>query len=373
MRPGRSASTSAPNAKLREALGCLDLRLEDELTRYRRQRAGLSVAPIVLRPKQPDKKPLDLMTFGETATAEAPPVTTPPKAISFDLGVSTTKDIDEPVIAESAMVPYEAETAGETLDEIANEGTDPPNDYLESSEHLLRSLKREEAQVEVERSFLQSLSTPLGFGSMLTLLLSSAMLGYVIMNPAIVTGLWQNTAPQEIATTSESSEGENGAVPQSPPLDQEEFADLGLDTLSALRTKPAPIPTTIPSPNAIASPSASPAQSAPAALVAPAPSTSPAVSPQPSIAAGSSVLLPPVTVTKSPTNPPVQTVSNQYYRLEVPFTGDQSLAAARQVVPDAFLRSDGKIQLAATVTQAEAQRKAQELKDRGIAAEVKQP
>jgi hypothetical protein len=374
MRPGRSAST-APNAKLREALGCLDLRLEDELTRYRRQRAGLSVAPIVLRPRQPDKKPLDLMTFSETATAEAPPVTTPPKAISFDLGVSTAKDISEPAIAESAMVPYEAETAGETLDEIANEGevTDPPNDYLESSEHLLKSLKREEAQVEVERSFLQSLSTPFGFGSMLMLLLSSAMLGYVIMNPAIVTELWQNTAPQEIATTSEPSEGEDGAIPQSPPLDQEEFAELGLDTLSALRTKPAPIPTTIPSPSAIASPSPSPAQSAPAALVAPAPSTSPVASPQPSIAAGSSVLLPPVTVTKSPTNPPVQTVGNQYYRLEVPFTGDQSLAAARQVVPDAFLRSDGKIQLAATVTQAEAQRKAQELKDRGIAAEVKQP
>lgn len=372
MRSGRSASTSTPNAKLREALGCLDLRLEDELTRYRRQRAGLSVAPIVLRPKQP-QKPLDLMAFSETATAEALPNTAPPKAISFDLGVSTVKDAETPAVEESAMVPYEAETAGEALDNIANQDeATPPDDYLESSEHLLKSLKREEAKVEVERSFLQSLSTPFGFGSMLALLLSSAMLGYVIMNPTIVSGLWQNTSSEEMAKTSESASNEEieGTSPNSPALDREEFAELGLDTLSALRTRPAPIP------SAIASPSpSSPAQSAPAAFVAPSPSTSPVASPQPAIAASSSVLLPPITVTKSPTNPPVQTANsgNQYYRIEAPFTGDQSLTAARQVVPDAFVRSDGKIQLAATVTQAEAQRKAQELKNRGIAAEVRQP
>lgn len=371
MRHGRSTSTSAINPKLQQALSCLDLRLEDELTRYRRQRAGLSVAPIVLRPKQPAKKPPDFIAWEETVTTETPPVTEPPKAISFDLGASAIQEISVPAPEASAMVPYEAEMTEETI-ASEKERTNPPNDYLESSEHLLKSLKREEAKVEVERSFLQSLSTPLGLGTMLMLLLSSAMLGYVIMNPAIVTELWQ-TPSQEVAKTSEpgSNETANGTTSNSPPLDQEEFAELGLNTLSALRTKSAPIPTAIASP----SPSPSPAQSAPAALVAPSPSASPSsvASPQPSTTAGSSILLPPVTVTKLPTNPLTQPARNQYYRIETPFTGDQSLAAARQVIPDAFVRSDGKIQLAATVTQAEAQRKAQELKNRGIAAEVRQP
>ncbi|MBE9013210.1 hypothetical protein IQ250_23720, partial [Pseudanabaenaceae cyanobacterium LEGE 13415] len=63
----------------------------------------------------------------------------------------------------------------------------------------------------------------------------------------------------------------------------------------------------------------------------------------------------------------------QYYRVEVPFTGDRSLAAARQIASDAFVRSDGKIQLAATVTESEAQQKAQEFKKRGLAATVHKP
>jgi hypothetical protein len=373
MRPDRATSKSAPSAKLQEALGCLDLRLEDELTRYRRQRAGLSVAPIVLRPKQPAKKPLDLISFGNTATAEAPTLTEPPKAISFDLGVAAmrefaTEEADPGEISDSAMIPYEAETVDESIDELAAAAATPPDDYLESSEHLLKSLKREEARVEVERGFLQSLSTPLGIGSMLTLLVSSAMLGYVIMNPAIVTGLWQNLRTQEVAeTTSESNSNESptGLTENSPRLDRDEFSELGLDSLSTLQTKPATIPTIA------ASPSPTPTPGAPAALVAPTPSASPSPNaPQSAVSAGSSVLLPPVNVSKSHATT-ASANSGYQYKVEAPFTGDQSLAAARQAVPDAFVRPDGRIQLAAFGNQAEAQRKAQELKNLGVAAEVK--
>ena len=355
----RSASVSAPNPKLQQALNCLDLRLEDELTRYRRQRAGLSVAPIVLRPKQPPEKSLDLMSF-EQPSDQVPETTTatPPKAISFDLG---TAAIASPGLEDGAMIPYkpetyEPETAGNALLELANSsGDQPPNDYLESSEHLLKSLKREEAKVEVERGFLESLSTPLGIGSMLTLLLSSAMLGYVIMNPSILSGVFQ-TASQGAAESSGSpsmSEVASGDIPNSPPLDRDEFSELGLDTFSVMRTKPAPAVT----------PSASPTtQSAPAAFVAPSPTPS---------AAG--VLLPSVTVPANPAPSATPQSQSLQYKVEIPFTGDRSLEAARQVVPDAFVRSDGKIQLAATLTQSDAQKKAQELKNRGIAAEVRQP
>lgn len=280
-----------------------------------------------------------------------------------------TEEGDASESADSAMIPYAAETAGESLYDIAAEASTPPDDYLESSEHLLKSLKREEAKVEVERGFLQSLSTPFGIGSMLTLLVSSAMLGYVIMNPAIVSGLWQNLSTQEVAeTTSESnsSESPTGLTENSPRLDRDEFSELGLDSLSTLRTKPTPIPTVA------ASPTPTPTPGAPAALVAPTPSTSPSptAAAQSAVSAGSSVLLPSVSVSKSPATTAPENNAYQY-KVEAPFTGDQSLAAARQVVPDAFVRPDGKIQLAAFGDQAEAQRKAQELKNLGLAAEVK--
>ncbi len=351
MRHDRSANTPSP--KLQQALSCLDLRLEDELTRYRRQRAGLSVAPIVLRPKQPPKKSLDPVAIAPTS--EPAPSEAPPKAISFDLGASAIRE-NPPQSDDSAMIPYEPETAGAALFELAGEDQAPPDDYLESSEHLLKSLKREEAKVEVERGFLQSLSTPFGIGSMLTLLLSSAMLGYVIMNPSILNGFAQRTAQPE-TSEAPASEQASGDIPNSPPLDRDEFSELGLDTLSVLRTKPAPV--------AIApSPSPTPSPAAPSAIVAPAPSIAPATS--------SSVLLPAVSVPQTTT--PALSVNPQgpQYKIEIPFTGDQSLAAARQVVPDAFVRSDGKIQLAATLTARDAQKKAQQLKNRGLAAEVRQ-
>ncbi|BAU13567.1 hypothetical protein LEP3755_41070 [Leptolyngbya sp. NIES-3755] len=345
---------SSLNPKLQQALSCLDLRLEDELTRYRRQRAGLSVAPIVMRPKQP-KKSIEQPQSNPDA---------PPKAISFDLGKPAMPEIDA-IDDESAMIPYEPETAGDALFEMANAGEPtPPDDYLESSEHLLRSLEREEAKVEVERGFLHSLSTPLGIGSMLTLLLSSAMLGYVIMNPSILNAIAQRFTQPEVAETP-VAEVPTGEISNSPRLDRDEFSDLGLDTFSVVRTQPAPVAV---SPSPSPSPTASPA--APTAIVPP------IASPSPSPVTSSPVLLPSITVPQTP-NPPAAAPRtpqrSQYYRVEIPFTGDQSLAAARQIVPDAFVRSDGKIQLAATATASEAQQKAQDFKNRGLAAAVQKP
>ncbi|MBD2081606.1 hypothetical protein [Leptolyngbya sp. FACHB-17] len=361
MRHGRSATPLNP--KLQQALSCLDLRLEDELTRYRRQRAGLSVAPIVLRPKQPQKKPLELAAATDTEAPALPQA--PPKAISFDLGTSSMSDqsIAAADTDESAMIPYEPETAGAALFEIANPGEQAPaEDYLESSEQLLKSLKREEAKVEVERGFLQSLSTPLGIGSMLTLLLSSAMLGYVIMNPSALSGIAQKTTQPETTETSAPQETASNSLPTSPRLDRDEFSDLGLDTLTALRTKPSPA-AIAPSPSP--SPTVSPA--APSAIVAP------AASPSPAPVTSSSMLLPSVTVPKTSNPSPPTAAESLQYKVEIPFTGDQSLATARQVVPDAFVRSDGKIQLAATLSEEAAQKKVQELKNRGLTAEIRKP
>jgi cell division septation protein DedD len=69
---------------------------------------------------------------------------------------------------------------------------------------------------------------------------------------------------------------------------------------------------------------------------------------------------------------PAAAPSQLGYKIEIPYTGDRSLEAARQAVPDAFLRPDGKIQLGAVNSAEEAQQKVQTLKNQGISAEVNQ-
>jgi hypothetical protein len=59
------------------------------------------------------------------------------------------------------------------------------------------------------------------------------------------------------------------------------------------------------------------------------------------------------------------------YKVEIPFTGDQSLAEAKKAVPDAYLRPDGKIQMGAVGSEAEAKARIGQLKRQGISAEVK--
>jgi hypothetical protein len=126
---------------------------------------------------------------------------------------------------------------------------DAPDDYLASSEELLRSIAEEDRELGAERdpnTLLDTLLTPLGVGSMLLLVLASTTVGYVIMNPTSL-GLWTPDATPEpsadkanpsanpAATGSETTNETTGdkAAP-SPDLASDEFVDLDLDTLSTL-------------------------------------------------------------------------------------------------------------------------------------------
>lgn len=370
MQPSSSLATlsdPALDSSVQKSLSCLDIRLEDELIRYRRQKAGLSVSPLVLRPKPKPKKQLDLVAFGAAPQATAKPIS--PKAVSIDAESS-----------ESAMIPYHPESAGDVLLEMADgkalNETAPPSDYLESSEQLLQSLAHEEAKVEVERSILQSLVTPFGVGSMLLLLVSSAMFGYTIMNPTILASIRDafSRRPPETATTATPAPSQD-AIPNSPSIDAQEFQDLGFGNFSILRTAPtAPVAAASPSPSVAPSPSSTSGAAAITAPVQP-PSQPRPANPAPQPVQSNS--LPPIVVPKTPVMAPRNTAvnpssSDHVYKIEVPFTGDRSLEAAKQVVPDAFLRPDGKIQLGAVTSQADAQQKIQSLRDQGIAAEVRQ-
>ncbi|KAM3101590.1 hypothetical protein ACKFKF_07555 [Phormidesmis sp. 146-12] len=413
---GETPAQPQLNSKLQRALNCLDIQLEEELMRYRRQRSGRSISPSIgLKRKQPPK--LELMSVGEPTTQPLTPASLSghedsPFEPSFERQDSSGLAIVSPEPSTDSEILYPPQ-----VDSTHLADSTPPDDYLESSEELLRSLAREEAQVRVDRGFLESLATPLGVGSMLMLLMSSAMFGYVIMNPSslsFVAGLFDRPTPTATSPSAAPTnpDGSQVAIPNSPPLDKQEFVDLGLGNLTTLKSRKDALTSKVP--KVTASPAASPqvkqgispqslprsTASTPTAPVQPAPARSyspprnDTPAPARSYAAPAPVTsysppsrpytppaiqtapLPPVSVPRSydpPVSAPSPPQSDGYsYKVEIPFTGDRSLEEARKAAPDAYLRPDGKIQLGATGSEAEAKAKAQELQNQGIPAEVNQ-
>ena len=119
-----------------------------------------------------------------------------------------------------------------------------PEGYLESSEELLKSIE-EEMPLRARRraDLLDLLLTPLGVGLMLLLLLSTATLGFLIMNPGTLSALFSSGST--VAASPSPSTPLNSpltrvqttpidSAPPSPDLSAEEFRDVNLNTLSTL-------------------------------------------------------------------------------------------------------------------------------------------
>ncbi|MBE9179918.1 SPOR domain-containing protein [Oculatella sp. LEGE 06141] len=177
-------------------------------------------------------------------------------------------------------------------------GTAEPDDYLASSEELLRSLADEEKELRAEQepALLDTLLTPLGIGSMLLLLLSSATLGYLIMNPSSLNlaglkSLFGDRSTSEVASETASGQAVgasgNSVLPNSPNLASEEFVDLSLSNLGTLPADR----------NVQPSVSPSPAQPSPGA--APAPAASPEATTNRAVAAQNPADLPTVPIPRS--------------------------------------------------------------------------
>jgi hypothetical protein len=322
------------------------------------------------------------------------------------------------------------ETLQKLMQQAEAQSESGPEDYLISSEELLRSIAEEEMELRAERepnSMLETLLTPLGVGSMLLLLMASTSLGYVIMNPSSLG--WGTTAqPEPPAAPETSASSQDGTAP-SPNLASEEFVDLGLGTLSTLpkpavragstpaKPKTAPTkPGASPAPTSTQDTSRSPSRSAeppaPATFdtipIAPVPQPSlstvvvpaepPVVAPDPEpvyepaepapLPEVSAVSPEPIRDTPPPFEPlpavtataPTHTAPanpQNYYYVVTDYSGDASLQEARDAVPDAYVRnmpSEGaKVQLGAFSDEVKAQELLQELENQGIEAEVYQP
>jgi hypothetical protein len=305
-RSSRESSTSLPpkplHAVLQTALGGLDVQLEEELSRYRRSRKSKTTKPKSRRSQSRVAKPMDTIYVeakgGRTQAAAAgaialstaqgrpSPVPPPPpsqikRSVASPTPTSPTSNQLAIAAAAAAAAVPNAEQSGlvspaaeaETTQKLVNpeDINLGPDDYLESSEELLKSLDDQEEVPPQEPSFIQSLLTPLGIGSMLLLLLSSVTLGYMIMNPASL-GIFSEGESGgdrnaefsgEVATNPNSTDLPSNALPGSPDLATEEFRELNLSTLSTLPTGEASAPVPV-NPGAVPAPAASaPAQPAP--------------------------------------------------------------------------------------------------------------
>ncbi len=272
-RSGASGSELHPTVKL--ALSYLDSSLEDELTRYRKARSGKRVAPSSVRIMQGTQKlaskaeveltrfvQIDQMSKHVSTNSENSDPMNKLERVSTGSGSLATEFLDQlAVIPEDGARRDESTNDDEGLDSAYSLGdllsnpsidnislstddygvTYGAEDYLESSEELLRSLAQEEADAEAERSGLENLMTPFGIGSMLLMLMASGMFGYLVMNPAtfasigsVVSRLF-TTPPVTSNPTSSPVAGESGDIPSSG-----EFMDLSLNNLSALGTQTNP-------------------------------------------------------------------------------------------------------------------------------------
>lgn len=275
-----------------------------------------------------------------------------------------------------------------------------PEEYLASSEELLRSIAEEDVDLRAERepnSMLETLLTPVGIGSMLLLLLSSTTLGYVIMNPASL-GWWKASQSQAPASPTASPASQEGIAP-SPNLASEEFVDLGLDTLSTLpkpgmragstpsktttATKSSPArtaaasngaasngtankassgstpqsaepltprfdsipvaPVPQPSLSTVVVPSEPPITKAPEPVYQPAEPAplplAPAISPEPITETPPALEPAPEAVTATAPTHSAPANPENYYYVVTEYSGDSSLQEARGAVPDAYVRN----------------------------------
>jgi len=442
---------SLPHPVLRAALENLDVQLEEELTRYRRQKRlqpnaqrKFGVSSKLLHDRLYAQTDLQLPQFpclSPIASDAPPPPAASPATTAAPLPESASPPA-EPTPAQVSSAKGSPTHLPDTLPDLSStEATqlavlaaDPeanllqppdaepelPEDYLASSEELLRSIAEEDPQQRAVQpnQLLDTLLTPLGIGSLLLLMLSSATLGYLVMNPASL-GFLTTQAPNPAspdAAPAQPSPVPGAIVSPSPNLAAREFVDLNLNTLSTL-PKPSPIapkqPSPSPSPQTASKPlepivpPSTPSSDLPPVSVPPEPAViapAPAADPRPAVSSSFSAPSPsrstapaaqphapaPEALTPEAVSEPAPDAENptpevaanssparsNYYYVVTPYRSDSELNQVQQAVPDAYVRnfSDGaSVQMGAFSDESKAQEQIQELQQQGIQAEIREP
>ncbi|MDF5716735.1 MAG: hypothetical protein PUP93_23410 [Rhizonema sp. NSF051] len=399
---GNSGALSHNTAGLKPALGSalasLEVQLEQELARYRRARTGnrtQTSQPRMVSPtnftnvdKTPPSESLEISFRSSLVKANAMSPNLVQQRTHLTNGAIPERSENPPTPTASDTKLQHGEQASiamSSIQKLQRQGSTPvsntsivpavieernknivesdeprqPDDYLESSEALLRSLT-EEQKTHTQTHHNGSLLSPLGIGSMLLLLLASLSVGYVAFNPKSLPhfsldGFFQ---PNENLNAENTSVGENTKtqsaqpltpIPKYPDLAKSEFPEVK-DSNDVVGLKPKAKLVPIAPPKAIAS-SAQPVQPLPP-------------------------LTPPTANTGAlpKSDAEIQLSKDGYYHLVTENQGDRSFATARQVVADAYLSSDGKlIYLGAVKNKEKAKQLLHEIQAKGIKARIAQP
>jgi hypothetical protein len=352
--------TSSPNQVLQAALNSLDIDIEQEIFRYRR-RQGIRRA-----------SSRGLLTLGSSPRSDLVTTTTPkypnpeiPASIVGQLKPSINPQ-NQTLRSSTAVL---ARTEANTL---------PPQDYLASSEQLLRSLAEEEPK-SLKQAKKSGWLNPLGLAALLVLLVAGGALAYVLY-PNLWTDLVQGKKDTQTASTSSNNVAPKTAPKTtsttsqavSPPnlASNPDFLDLNLQNLSTVATTPSIEPKT--------NPPVAPVVKTP--VVRSIPGTE---NPQNLLSA----LLPPgQTSPNSPvvTQPQVSASGlpklgrpapngKVYYYVLTNYTNNNSLIQGRRIARDAFVVTSPtgkKVQIATFVSKADADISVRKLQKRGIAAQV---
>ncbi|WP_017315004.1 superantigen-like protein SSL4 [Mastigocladopsis repens] len=267
-------------------------------------------------------------------------------------------------------VKEQSQSKSENLTESEDNTGKQPNDYLESSEALLRSLAQEEPKTDKSTSSNDSLLSPLGIGSMLLLLLASLTLGYVVFNPKSLSQfsldrLFKKDAPTTAENTAQDGNNVKTVaqpnltpIPKYPNLATDEFPEVrDPNDVVGLKPKPKPNPLTDQNPtNPITIPNVQP----PVGLNSAPPST--AKTPQKR------------SDTQQTPEPQIKPSADGFYHVITDNQGERSFASARRVVADAYLSPDGKlIYLGALKTKEKAQKLLEQIQAEGIKARIEKP
>jgi hypothetical protein len=388
-----SSPTPDLNPGLKVALGSMDVELEAELARYRRQsKKSQPFAPIP-KTEIPEGK---FQVLPPSLTADNQPHSAaPPPTLSSDTSIASAPTHEA---VDSTLQPPAERTA-------------VPNNYLDSSEELLRSA--DDDAVESEAPKRNALLTPLGIGSVLLFLLVAATLGYVASNlssaknPALSPAASQkeSATPDRGSESKSSTTRDDRQMPSGPNLASEEFVELDLNSLSSADPSPEPIPspiasptstptagTTSPSPsanvdslgnlNSVLSPPANPEKSDETSAEKPTPTSSPSATASPSPEASLSPEASPSPEASSPATDaaaelPDPIINDDYYGFYfvVVDAEPQVWTKATEAVPDAYNRTfpiGDRIQMGAFEDRADAEQLVESLKEKNLSAQVYQ-
>jgi hypothetical protein len=301
------------NPSLQQALGCLDIKLEDELTRFRAKQediAATTPAAIVSEAilEQPSSADLDL--DGDILTAEIVQ-TAIPEPIKADVAdtqphrggftivdgfsISETNSLNAITTvkyAQMALPHQDGPVKNESLDlNFSSGGEISPfhDEYSSSSQELLRQIQsgypasaepmgtsKSSAVPTPKRNHF----TPLKIGSMAAACVIAGGAVYTYLNPSILAPLTATKVVSPLSTITNSL----GQSIQSPNLAANEFTELNLSTINTIK-----LPTAAPSTASTATPTVT--------MTAATASTTPAAIPFNSL---NPQTMPPATITSQP-------------------------------------------------------------------------